>query len=229
MVKRILGVLLLSLVTSSVFAAKAKYPGLPKNAYLDGGESKVGVILAHGRGRYPTWDVVNPLRKGIHKELGYHTLSLQMPTGNVGWKGYIDYFPDAYKRIQAAIDFLKKEKKVEKVYLMGHSMGSRMATGFLAEYPDSGVAGFIGAGIRNGGDVPLNSYQNLKTVTIPIIDIYGDGGDGVDNLHADRRAEFADERENYTQVFIKGADHLFSGYRRELVKAAVDWLKQQNQ
>ena len=128
MIKKLIVVFFLSLVANSVFAAKAEYPGLPKNAYLDGGDSKVAVILAHGRGQHPTWDVVDPLRKGIHKELGYHTLSLQMPTGSGGWKSYEDYFPDAYKRIQSAIDFLRKEKKVEKIYLMGHSMGSLEAT-----------------------------------------------------------------------------------------------------
>lgn len=228
MIKRYIVIFLLGLLSSSVFAASAEYPGLPRNAYLDGGASKVGVILAHGRGQHPTWDVVNPLRKGIHEELGYHTLSLQMPTGSGGWKSYIDYFPESYKRIQAAIDFLRKEKKVEKIYLMGHSMGSRMTTGFLAEYPDSGVAGYIGVGVRNGGDAPLNSYQNLKTVTIPVVDIYGDGGDGKDADHADRRAEFAEERENYTQVLIKGADHRFNGEEKEMVKAVVDWLKEQN-
>jgi len=59
---------------------KTDNPNMPSNAYLDGGQSTVGVILCHGRGEYPTWRVVNPLRKGIHKQLGYHTLSLQMPT-----------------------------------------------------------------------------------------------------------------------------------------------------
>ncbi len=228
MIKRLVIVILLGLISSSVYAAKAKYPGLPYNAYLDGGDSKVAVILAHGRGQGPTWDVVNPLRKGAHKQLGYHTLSLQMPTGSGGWKSYAAYFPDAYKGLQAAIDFLKKEKKVEKIYLMGHSMGSRMTTAFLAEYPDSGVAGYIGVGIRNGGFPPLNSYQNLRSVTIPVVDIYGDGGDGIDADHAERRSEFSEERENYTQVLIKGADHRFNGENREMVAAAVNWLKEQN-
>jgi len=49
------------------------------SAYLDGGTSKIGLILCHGRGAYPTWKVVDPLRKKINERLGYHTLSLQMP------------------------------------------------------------------------------------------------------------------------------------------------------
>ena len=44
-----------------------------------GKESKVGVILAHGQGLDPDSQVVGPLRKSINQELGFHTLSLQMP------------------------------------------------------------------------------------------------------------------------------------------------------
>jgi hypothetical protein len=53
---------------------------MPEGEYLDGGLSKVCVVLAHGQGLSPNSQVVGPLRKGIHRELGYHTLSLQMPT-----------------------------------------------------------------------------------------------------------------------------------------------------
>ena len=44
-----------------------------------------------------------------------------------------------------------KKKKVERIYLMGHSMGSRMTTSYLATNPTAPIAGFIGVGIRNGG------------------------------------------------------------------------------
>jgi len=44
-----------------------------------GKESKVGVILAHRQGLDPDSQVVGPLRKSINQELGFHTLSLQMP------------------------------------------------------------------------------------------------------------------------------------------------------
>jgi len=228
MIRKIFIFSLLCLTASIVHAGKAKFPGLPHNAYLDGGASKVGIILAHGRGHGPKWDVVNPLRRGVHKKLGYHTLSLQMPTRNGNWESYGPLFPDAYKRIHAAINYLRSEKNVEKIYLMGHSMGSRMVTAFLAKYPESGVSGYIGAGTRNYGGPPLNSFVNLRTVIIPVVDIYGDGGDGVDAFDAKTRSEFARDRNNYKQVLIKGADHRFRGYERELVDAAVNWLKEQD-
>lgn len=206
-------------------SVKSDDPDLPANAYLDGSSSTIGVVLCHGRGKYPTWLVVDPLRKGINKQLGYHTLSIQMPTGDVNWREYEDFFPDAHKRIAAAVRYLKNTKKVEKVYLMGHSMGSRMATSYLADHPNSGIAGFIGVGIRNGGDGPLDSDANLRSIKIPVLDVYGDGGDGKDADHANTRSDMAGK--DYQQVLISGADHKFSGHENEMVNTVVSWLKKQ--
>lgn len=206
-------------------AVKTTDPDMPSNAFLDGNESTVGVVLCHGRGKYPTWLVVDPLRKGIHDQLGYHTLSIQMPTGNVSWKDYDSFFPDSERRIGAAVRYLKNEKGVSKVYLMGHSMGSRMATSYLANNRDSGVAGFIGVGIRNGGGTPLDSNANLRSVDLPVVDVYGDGGDGKDAAHALSRSDMTGDK--YQQVLISGADHTFTGHESEMVNAVVSWLKQQ--
>ena len=206
-------------------SVKTNDPDMPSNAYLDGKDSTIGVVLCHGRGQYPTWLVVDPLRRGLNEELGYHTLSIQMPTGDVNWKEYEAFFPDAHKRIAAAIRYLKDIKKVKKVYLMGHSMGSRMATSFLADNPNSGIAGFIGVGIRNGGDAPLDSDSNLRAVTIPVLDVYGDGGDGKDADHADDRSDMESNR--YKQVLISDADHKFTQHEKEMVNAVTSWLKEQ--
>lgn len=192
------------------------------SAYLDGSMSKVGVILCHGRGQHPKWKVVDPLRKGINEKLGYHTLSLQMPAEKKNWKAYADDFPRAHQEIEAGIAFLRNEKKVEKIYLMGHSMGSRMATSFIASNPSAPIVGFIGVGIRNGGPGPLNSSANLRRVQIPILDVYGDGGDGIDMIHAKARSDIVSDR--YKQVLIVGANHTFNGHEEEMVKTVIDWL-----
>lgn len=220
--------LLLSLLLAACQASQVKSddPRMPDHAFLDGKDAKVGIVLCHGRGKYPTWLVVDPLRKGINEQLGYHTLSIQMPTGPKKWKDYEALFPQAYASIAAAVRYLKTEKGVEKVYLMGHSMGSRMATAFIADNPDAGVDGFIGVGIRNGGDAPLDSDTNLRRVKLPVLDVYGDGGDGKDADHAGSRADMVSKR--YQQVLISGADHRFSQHEKEMVAAVVDWLKQQN-
>lgn len=196
------------------------------SAYLDGGASKVGVILCHGQGQHPTWKVVDPLRKGIHEQLGYHTLSLQMPAGKKDWRKYSQDFPRAYQEIEAGIAFLRKEKGVERIYLMGHSMGSRMATGFLADHPDAPIAGFIGVGVRNRGGRPLDSDANLRLVKIPVIDVYGDAEEKEGLSDGKARSDMVSER--YKQVVIPGASHTFDGHEQAMVKAVVEWLKENN-
>ncbi|MDP3836316.1 MAG: alpha/beta fold hydrolase [Hydrogenophaga sp.] len=201
---------------------------MPQGQYLDGKASKVGVILAHGQGLDADAVVVGPLRRAIHGELGFHTLSLSMPTlpGERSldlFEEYASTFPDAYARVQAAIDFLKKEKGVERIYLMGHSMGGRMTTGFLASIPDSPVVGFIGVGLLAGGKEPLNTNLNLRKVKVPVIDIYAEN---------DRDAKSAEFRkpmvsDRFVQVPIPGAKHDYRGYESVVANAVNGWLKKQ--
>lgn len=208
--------------------ASVAHAEMPKGQYLEGKGSKVGVILAHGQGMDPDSNVVGPLRKSINGELGFDTLSLQMPvvSGEKSPDKFLEYgptFPEAYKAIQAGIDFLKKEKGVERIYLMGYSMGGRMTTGFLAQHPDSGIAGYIGVGLLGGGPEPLNANLNLKKINLPVIDIYADSGP--DAKSAEFRKPFVSDR--YTQVIISGAKHDYRGYENQVSKAVIAWLRQQ--
>lgn len=210
-----------------LFMAGAAFADKPDGSvYLDGGNSKTALILAHGRGKHPTWKVVDPLRKGVHEKLGFHTLSLQMPNADKSWKRYADDFPEAYRTIEAAIKYLKQEKHVSVIYIMGHSMGSRMASSFISKHPDQPVAGLIVAGCRNNGGYPLSCYDNLQDVAIPVLDIWG-GGDEKDADAAGERNEFLSDK--YKQVEVAGANHKFDGYEDEFVLVTVNWLKRQNE
>jgi len=216
------------LVAALMFVATVAHAEMPKGEYLDGKDSRVGVILAHGQGLDPDSHVVGPLRKAIHRELGFHTLSLQMPTlpgarSPELFQQYASTFPEAYQRIQAGINFLKKEKGVERVYLMGYSMGGRMTSAFLANHPDSGIAGYIGVGLWAGGEEPLNTNLNLRKVKIPVLDVYAEN---------DRDAKFAENRkpfvsERFKQVPIAGAKHDYRGYDSHVNAAVIAWLKDQ--
>jgi hypothetical protein len=75
-----------------LFWGTAVQADMPKGKYLEGKDSKVAVILAHGQGLNPDSQVVSPLRK---------------------YMKYGPKFPEAHQTIQAGIDFLKKEKGVE--------------------------------------------------------------------------------------------------------------------
>jgi pimeloyl-ACP methyl ester carboxylesterase len=209
------------------FSAQA-WAEMPKGEYLEGKASKSGVILAHGQGLDPDSQVVGPLRKAIHRELGFHTYSLQMPTlpGRIGPElgaQYVTTFPDAYQRIHSAIDFLKKDKGVERVYLMGYSMGGRMTTAFLANNPDAGIVGFIGVGLWAGGQEPLNTNLNLRKVKVPVIDIYAEND--LDAKFAEVRKPFVSER--FKQVPIAGVKHDYRGADKQIADAVIAWLKEQ--
>ena len=199
--------------------------------FLDGGDSKVGVILSHGKGNGPTSHVVDPLRKAINQELGFHTLSLQLPNERKNWKKYEADFPDAYKIIAEGIQFLRQEKGVKTVYLLGYSMGGRMSTAFLANNPDSKVTGYIGVGTRNGNGTGgvLDSLANLlKAPVLPIMDVWGTGGDGKDAKHAAKRARLA-KRGPYSTAVIEGAPHSYKGYEKQVNDAVIAWLKSRGQ
>lgn len=198
---------------------------LPAGAvYLDGNSNKTALILAHGRGKHPTWKVVDPLRRGVHAQLGYHTLSLQMPNADKHWKKYADDFPRAYQLFEDSIRFLQEERGITKIYLMGHSMGSRMASSFIAQHHARSVAGLIIAGCRNSGGVPLACDENMHQVRIPVLDIWG-GGDKKDTDAAATRQIYLSGI--YQQVAIPDANHKFDGYENEFVAAVVAWLKGQ--
>ena len=203
---------------------------MPQGKYLEAHDSKVAVILAHGQGLDADSQVVSPLRKAIHKELGFHTLSLQMPTlpGQRTpelFQAYASTFPEAYARIQGGIDFLRKEKGVERIYLMGYSMGGRMTTAFLADNPNAGIVGYIGVGLSAGGPEPLNTNINLWRITVPVIDIYAESD--TDAQFAAYRKRFLSDR--FVQVPIAGAKHDYRGYEKQVVEAALGWLRKQEQ
>ena len=207
-----------------IFTHSALAEAPPGAAYLDGNGSSYALILNHGRGKYPTWKVVNPLRKGVHATLGWHTLSLQMPAEDKNWKLYADDFPAAFEAIKQGIEFLRNQKGVTKIYLMGHSMGSRMASAFMAENADPSIKGLIVAGIRNNGGYPMDGKHNLERIKIPVLDIWG-GGNSKDYDAAKERVILVSA--TYTQVEVPGANHKFDGYDDELVAAVVAWLKAQ--
>lgn len=192
---------------------------------LQGKETTTAVVLAHGIGGGPDAKVVGPLRKAINKELGFYTLSLQMPTlPSRDFRAYSSVFPDAYKTIQAGIDYLTKEKSVRRVYLVGYSMGARMSSAFLAMQKDPAVVGFIGIGMLEGGGEPLDANQNIRRVNLPVIDVYADKTP-LDLRSAENRQSLVSDR--YKQIRIEGADHSFQGYDTHVTQAIIAWLKEQ--
>lgn len=214
----------------------------PEGEYLDGGTSKVGVILVHGRwgGRgHAKSPVVNPLRIAIHKRLGFHTLSITYPQSGRSRSAAdeVGNFPAAYQRLDSAITFLTKEKGVTQIYVMGHSLGTRITTSYLAQNAVAGLRGYIGVGVSGGsancqeGDPdPLNTRCSLRIIlrkqtNFPVIDVVA-MGDETDVSLANGRNELISP--TYRQVRVEGADHNFLSKEDEMLNIVVDWLKEQS-
>jgi len=212
--------MLLAILLSGV--AEADKPS--KSVYLEGGDSKKALILCHGRGKHPTSEVVDPLRKAVHEELGYHTLSLQMPNRDTTWRNYAEDFPEAYETLKEGVRYLRKEKGVTTIYLMGHSMGARMASAFISENPKQPIAGLIVAGCRNNGEHPLSCKENLQNIDIPVLDAWG-GKNKKDARAAVEREGLVSE--NYQQLEISGANHRMSGKESRFVSSVIKWIKAQ--
>ncbi len=192
---------------------------------LEGKETTTAVILAHGRGGGPDGKVVGPLRRAINRELGLYTLSLQMPAlAAKDFRDYAPVFPEAYKSIQSAIDYLIKEKSVKRIYILGYSMGARMTSAFLAANPHPAVVGFIGVGLLKGGGEPLDANANVRRIHLPVIDLYADGTP-LDLDSAKERQSLVSD--SYRQIRITGAEHSFQGYDARLAQEIIAWLKEQ--
>lgn len=218
---RLLSVMIFLLLASNGYAQPSG------SALLQGKETATAVILAHGVGAGPDAKVVGPLRRAINDGLGFYTLSLQMPVlPGKDFRAYASVFPDAYRTIQAAIDYMTKEKGVKRIYLLGYSMGARMTTAFLAEQPHPAVVGFIGVGVLEGGGEPLDANRNLRRVHLPVLDVYADKT-SLDLRSAENRQTLISD--SYRQMRVEGADHSFQGFDAEVAEVIISWLKEQEQ
>lgn len=179
-------------------------------------KARAGVIVVHGMGVHPDWNLINVLRSQL-AEQGYATLSVQMPVLAADAKGesYPALFPEAAERLHAAVTFLR-EKGHRKVAIVSHSMGARMTNHFLV---NSGtVDAWVAVGISTG------VYLLPEAFKAPILDIYGEKDFPVVLQNAARRADAIKRNRGSGQMSIAGADHYFNGSEAELVRHVKRFL-----
>ncbi len=194
-------------------------------------ESKVikgAAILLHGMGANPAWSVVvQPLRLGLTGH-GWETLSLQMPLAprDADPWAYAALIPEAAPRIAAAINFLR-QRKIEKIVVIGHSMGARMGLESLAAGTPNGVIAFVAVGIPTRSKEPdTGTLGALKKLKLPMLDIYGsrDLPSVLDSARARKIAALQAGNDGYRQVEIDGADHYFQGLDDALLSRVNAWI-----
>jgi len=185
-----------------------------------------GVILIHGTGVHPAWpEVIEPLRTRL-PDLGWTTLSLQMPIlrNAAPMKDYTALMPEVPGRIRAGVEFLKS-KGVSNIVLIGHSLGDTMANQYLIHKPDPAVHGFIAIGMSNEFEGRYNNAVLLNRIPVPMLNLYGSQDDkAVLAFIKQYGAKASKTNKHYSQLEIEGADHFFTSMQGTLIKVVSNWL-----
>jgi len=185
--------------------------------YIEDKNAKGAVIVAHGRGWSPDFELYGTLRTKI-AEQGYSTLSIQLPvlpsTAILGL--YEPLYPDARERFQLAVDFLKA-RGYRNIAIVSHSLGATMANQYLIRTDDTSVGAWVYISILQG-------LEEMFRIKIPVLDVFGGDDWDVIRWGADERLQQIRKVPGSQQVVVPGAKHFFEGHEDELVKIVVGFL-----
>jgi len=185
-----------------------------------------GVILLHGTGVHPAWpEVIEPLRTRL-PDFGWTTLSLQMPIlrNAAPMKDYKALMPEASGRIRAGVEFLKN-RGINNIVLIGHSLGNTEATQYLIHKPDPAVHGYIAIGMSNEFPNTYNNAMALRKIPVPMLYLYGSQDDkAVLAFVKQYGTSVSKANKHYSQLEVEGADHFFSSMQDTLLKLVSNWL-----
>ena len=185
--------------------------------YTEAEKPRGAVIVAHGRGWSPDFELYGTLRTRL-AELGYTTLSIQLPvlpsTAILGL--YVPLYPDARERFQLAVDFLKA-KGHRNIGIVSHSLGATMANQYLIRTEDSSVGAWVFIGILQG-------LEEAFRIRIPVLDVYGSNDWTVTMWGAPERKAQIDRIPGSEQVEVPDAKHFFEDKEEELLRIVAAFL-----
>lgn len=190
--------------------------------YTEAAKPKMGVVVVHGLGVNPDWGMIGMLRQRL-PDFGYATLSIQMPVlaANARAEAYAETFPDAVERIELAVAALQA-KGYQRIALLSHSMGSRMAYAYMKRNP-AAITAWAALGMPpapDGRDAAL-LYIGIEA---PVLDVYGSMDLPQVIAGAPLRRASLKGKAASRQVAIAGSDHFYAGHEEDMVKAVVDFL-----
>jgi pimeloyl-ACP methyl ester carboxylesterase len=188
-------------------------------------ETTKGMIVVHGTGVHPDWDqVVKPIRVDMATH-GWNTLSIQMPIlrNEAEYADYVPLYPEVPPRMKAAEDFLL-EKGMTDIVIVSHSQGATMSSYYLSRNPSKAKA-FVAIGMgATQKDSHLNSANALKSIHIPVFDMYGtEDLPGVLET-SELRKQSAAHNANYEQQVFQDVTHFWDGKETVLLDAIKHWL-----
>jgi acetyl esterase/lipase len=194
----------------------------------DAEQKRGAAIILHGRGLHPNWEtVVYPLRTALPYE-GWDTLSLQMPVleKEAKYFDYVPIFPEAYPRIEAAIEYLRGQG-VENIILIAHSCGAHMAMTWIDEKGDDAIDAYIGIGMgATDYKQPMVAPFPLEKMSVPVLDVYAEKDyPAVLRMAPERKAQLEQAgNPQSAQRVVPEAEHYFDGYNDALVETINAWL-----
>ncbi|HUW50651.1 MAG TPA: DUF3530 family protein [Sulfuricella sp.] len=183
--------------------------------YAEAARPKAAVIVVHGLGVHPDWNLIGVLRSGL-AEQGYTTLSVQMPVlaADAAAESYPATFDEAAGRLKAAAEFLRG-KGYRSIAIVSHSMGSRMSLTYLEQNPASSVKAWVAIG--------MPGREGYGKVRIPVLDLYG-GNDLPAVLQGARQRADSFRVKGSEQIAVPQTDHFFNNRDAELVKTVKEYL-----
>jgi pimeloyl-ACP methyl ester carboxylesterase len=185
--------------------------------YTEAEKSRGAVIVAHGRGWSPDFELYGTLRTRLADE-GYTTLSIQLPvlesTAILGL--YVPLYPDARERFQLAVDYLKS-KGHRNIGIVSHSLGATMANQYLIRTEDQTVRAWVFVGILQG-------LAEMFRIRIPVLDVYGGNDWTVTMWGADERRKQILANPGSAQVMVPEATHFFERREEELLRIVIGFL-----
>jgi pimeloyl-ACP methyl ester carboxylesterase len=175
------------------------------------------VILAHGRGWSPDYELYGTLRVKL-AERGYTTLAIQLPVLGGGAKigDYIPTYPDAAERFELAANFLT-EKGYKNIAIVSHSLGATMANQYLIKVDKTPVRAWVFISIING-------LEEMFRIKIPVMDVYGSKDWEITQVGAYERKKQIDKVPGSEQVVMKDALHFFEGREDDLADIVTGFL-----
>lgn len=185
--------------------------------YIRAVKERGAVVIAHGRGWSPDFDLYGDLRTQL-ADAGYSTLSIQMPVlaGTAKLGDYLTIFPDSDERFSLAIKWLRTHG-ARNVAIVSHSLGSTMANHYLINAPDAPADAWVFISIING-------LEDMFRIKIPVLDVFGSDDWEVTRFGAGERKAQILKIANSQQVVVAGAQHFFEGKRNELTRDVVVFL-----
>jgi pimeloyl-ACP methyl ester carboxylesterase len=176
---------------------------------------RAAVIVVHGSGVHPDWGLINGLRTGL-AESGMATLAVQMPVldADAPREQYTALFPESNERLAAAVAYLR-ERGVDRIAIVSHSMGASMADAYLASSSAATIAAWVPIGMMNGfGSQPA----------MPVLDVTAERDFPQVLAGAAKRAAALPQDGCSKHVSIAGTGHTMENRQKQLVAAIVPFL-----